>query len=94
MRRASRGRFVEPASCRLVAGNAAEWGCKGAALLGALLGCAAGCVGGEVVVAFAVAGGVEMPFVSASGAGDAILRDVLWCGVAWFACRDVFLEAR
>lgn len=33
------------------------------------------CVGGEVVAAFAVAGGVEMPFGSASGAGEAMIED-------------------
>jgi hypothetical protein len=73
MRRASRGRFVAPVSRRevcgyaverladvdVVAGWAALWGC----------GCEAG--GEFVCAALAVAGGVEMPFVS--GAGDAML---------------------
>lgn len=61
-------------SWRLVAGIDAESGCAGAVLVAPVCVCCA-CVGGEVVAAFAVAGGVEMPFGSASGAGEAMIED-------------------
>lgn len=76
MRRASRGRLVVPVSSSEEDGYAVE------ADVDWVVGCAADCgwdceAGGELVwAALAVAGGVEMPFVS--GAGDAMLCGV-WC---------------
>lgn len=77
MRRASRGRLLAPLSCSEVDGKAAlmlPGGFDGAPLDGCD-GCdaACGCVGGLRVGAFAVAGGVEMPFGTFSAAGEAML---------------------
>ena len=84
MRRASRGRLLVPGSERDVGGKAGfmgavvdvplDWGC------GCAVGCEGCCVGGLSVGAFAVAGGVEMPFCMGSAAGDAMIV-VLWVGV-------------
>jgi hypothetical protein len=68
----------------VVVGCAADWGCD----------CE---VGGEFVwAALAVAGGVEMPFVS--GAGDAMVEEVVWCSglseVSGRAAHQVALRAR
>lgn len=87
MRRASRGRLLVPGSEREFGGKAGFMGAAVDMPLDCCDGCAVGCegccVGGLSVGAFAVAGGVEMPFCMVSAAGDAMM--CCWCGerVAW-----------
>lgn len=93
MRRASRGRLLVPASWRDVGGKE---GFAGAATVDVVdvkvpftcdafcvLGCVEDAVGGLALLALpAVVGGVEMPFVSGSAAGEAMLegrrRGMIW----------------
>jgi hypothetical protein len=87
MSRASRGRFEVPGSESEVGGKAgfmAAFGVLDVPLVWVAGCCDEGaggcgcCVGGLSVAAFAVAGGVEMPFCIVSGAGEAMVGGLRW----------------